>query len=206
MTVTGNYVVGTVDFPQQSGGSGSLTQQLHITGVPHYADGSPAEILSAHLYWETIATNQSQLAGVKFRGETVTPLRIASQTLAGATASCYSSGGGSGATYTMYQMVADVRRLLPLMFDANGKSTGRRLVNDADVTSNIDPETGLAYTQHTVTLPEAGTGNQVPQSAGASLVVVYRDPREPLRRILTYDGIAITPNLDGAKFVQNIRC
>ena len=58
---------------------------------------------------------------------------------------------------------------------------------------------------HTVTLPESGTGNVAPQSAGASLVVVYRDPSEPLRKILFYDGIAVLPDLAGAKMSQTIR-
>src|SRR5262249_50856899 len=58
----------------------------------------------------------------------------------------------------------------------------------------------LMCSPNTVTLPEAGTGNQVPQSAGASLVVVYRDPTEPLRRILFHDGIAVLENTAGASF------
>src|SRR4030095_1526769 len=35
-----------------------------------------------------------------------------------------------------------------------------------------------------VTLPERGTGNQLPQSAGASLLLVWRDPSQPLRTIV----------------------
>jgi hypothetical protein len=94
----------------------------------------------------------------------------------------------------MYQMKADVRKLLPLQLDANGFSTGKRLANGA----------------HTVTLPENGTGNHTPQSAGASLIVVYRDTRpanqrEPLRKIVIYDGISVLPETPGAKMSQTIR-
>ena len=42
---------------------------------------------------------------------------------------------------------ADVLRLLPVQMDANGKPTGKRLVNDADLLSNWLPP-------HTVTLPD----------------------------------------------------
>ena len=37
-------------------------------------------------------------------------------------------------------------------------------------------------------LPDAGIGNKVPATAGASLVVIYRDPSKPLRSIVLYDG------------------
>ena len=45
-------------------------------------------------------------------------------------------------------------------------------------------------TPHTVTLRE-GQADQAVQSAGATLVVVYRtlDPNEKLRRIALYDGL-----------------
>ena len=73
---------------------------------------------------------------------------------------------------------ADVLHLLKS--DPNVKKPERRLVNDADLVTN-----GLAL--NTVTLPEAGNGNNTPQSAGASLLVVYRNPAEPLRKIVVYD-------------------
>ena len=128
-------------------------------------------------------------------------VQVSPSTLSGSTASCYSSGTG----LTMFMMRADVRRLLPREFDAAGKPTGRRLVNDAELQTNIDPETDLPYPLHTVSLPERGTGNNVPQSAGVSLVVIYRDPAEPLRKILVYDGIAVLPDIGGATLSQTIR-
>src|SRR5207249_1217180 len=39
-----------------------------------------------------------------------------------------------------------------------------------------------------IKLPDAGTGNSVPSTAGATLVVVYRDPTQPLRSIVFYNG------------------
>jgi hypothetical protein len=203
---TGNYVVGSVDLPNAHSTGGFLDGAIHMSGVP-----DRAEILGAFLYWETIATNPAQLNGVKFRGhpihmDDVRVVKKSSLTLTGNTASCFSSGGGSGATYSIYMMRADVRRLLPLEVDAKGNSTRKRLVNDSDLQNFTDKDghvTPLPY--HTVTLPEAGTGNQVPQSAGASLVVIYRDPTEPLRKILLYDGIVVLPDLEGAVLQQKFR-
>jgi hypothetical protein len=48
--VTGNYVTGNVDLSQASGGGGFLQGTIHMSGVP-----ANAEILAAHLYWETAA-------------------------------------------------------------------------------------------------------------------------------------------------------
>src|SRR6185369_9434385 len=81
-------------------------------------------------------------------------------------------------------MRADVLSMLPAQMDENGHPTGRRIVNDFDLTA-----AGLPL--HSVTLPEYGVGNHSPQSAGASLFVVYRDtdPTAPLRRVVVYDGM-----------------
>ena len=91
---------------------------------------------------------------------------------------------------------ADVLRLLPLQKDVNGNLTGKRLVNDRDLFANHLP-------LHTVTLPEAGIGNRVPQSAGATLFVVYRDPTEPLTKIVLYDGASL--QAPGATMTQTLR-
>src|SRR3546814_21020682 len=66
-----------------------------------------------------------------------------------------------------------------LQKDVNGQPTGRRLVNDADL---------LSYGEqpHTVTLPQLKGQEQFPQTAGASLFVVYRNPTERLTRIVLY--------------------
>lgn len=116
--------------------------------------------------------------------------------LTGNTAACWASGGGKNAQYTASMFRADVLHLLPPQRDANGTPTGKRLVNDDDLL-----EQGLAL--NTVTLPETGTGNGVPQSAGATLFVVYRDPTEPLTKIVLYDGISV--QAPGATTTQTIR-
>ncbi len=82
---------------------------------------------------------------------------------------------------------ADVLHLLPKRFDVNGVWTGKRLVNNADLTSNRDFQ-GNPYQLHTVSLREL-TGNQAIQSAGATLVIIYRNPSEPLRKIVVNDGV-----------------
>ena len=211
--VTGNYVVGGVDLHPTSGGGGSQTGTINISG-----NFDNREVLAAYLYWETVVTDPSELTNVRFRGELidlndVEVVRTASQPLTPSFASCFSSGGGPQPTYTMMMVRADVRRLLPRQFDANGRSTGKRLVSVSDLANNIDPETNQPWPAHTVTLPESGTGNQVPQSAGASLLVIYRDPTEPLRKIVVYDNAAwgtatpsfILPNAPGAMMSQAIR-
>ena len=127
--VTGNYVVGGVDLAPASGGNGFLSGTINMSGVPQ-----DAEVLSAFLYWETIAASPAQLAGTQFRGHTIemsdtNVVQVSPSMLSGSTASCYSSGSG----LTMFMVRAHVRRLLPREFDATGKPTGRRLVNDADL-------------------------------------------------------------------------
>ena len=174
--------------------------------IPANLDGSPADILAAWLYWETIVSDPSQLAGAQFRGHDLTVVQTNKLSLTGPFASCWGSQGPNP-TFTMYQMRADVRRFLPLQYDANHRSTGKRLVNDEDLTSNNDPTTGQPFTPHKVSMPDAGMGNNAPVTAGASLVVVYRlrDSLEPLRKIVFYDGIAVLENLDGASLLQPLR-
>src|SRR4030095_5589620 len=46
---------------------------------------------------------------------------------------------------------------------------------------------------HKVSLPDSGTGNQVPESSGAGLVVIYRDASMPLTGIVLYEGFNFTP-------------
>jgi hypothetical protein len=55
-------------------------------------------------------------------------------------------------------------------------------------------DNGFVVAWHSVRLPMRN-GNQIPESAGASLVLVYRDPNEPLRKVVLYDGIDIQQSL-----------
>jgi hypothetical protein len=179
-TVPGNYAVGGVDLVPLTFKNGLRTRKILMGNqVP-----ANAEILAAFLYWETMWRGDDevleQLRGqVQFRGEKVTAIKSTTQPL---TAGCRAIGNGEW----MSIMRADVLRLLPLQLDDNGKPTGRRLVNDSDLAANgLDP--------HTVTLPDSGIFNFVPQSAGASLLVIYQDPNPaaPLTSIVVYDGLKI---------------
>jgi len=189
--VTGNYVIGGVDLDPKATSNGFVTGTVSISGVP-----ATGEVLAAYLYWETISTDIAQVNGAKFRGSPVTVVKASSTALSSSTAACWSSGGGAGATYTMTMFRADVLHLLPVQLDATGKPNGHRLVNDVDLLNN-------GFPRSTVTLPEGGTGNQVPSGAGATLFVVYRDPAESLTKIALYDGIYVQP--PGAVMNQTIR-
>src|SRR3954468_1104072 len=123
--VTGNYTVGSVDLNPKAAAGGRVSGTVSMSGVP--ADG---EILAAYLYWEMISTNVAQVDGALFRGSPITVVKASPLALNPANAPCWSSGGGSGATYTMTMFRADVLHLLPIQVNASGKPTGRRLVND----------------------------------------------------------------------------
>ena len=65
------------------------------------------------------------------------------ETLPGNTSPCWGAANQTGnARLTMFKF--DVLHLLPKLLDGDNNWTGRRLVNDADLTSNYD-ETGVAY-------------------------------------------------------------
>ena len=193
--LTGDYGVGSVDLVSKKDedessrkrdqGRSRRTGRIPMSGVPANAD-----ILAAFLYWETIAPSSQTPPDiaefVQFQGEPIKSVRVkfTRQLLTGNTGQCFASGSRSPLTLTMFR--ADVLRLLPPQLDKDGASTGKLLVNDADLRRNHLP-------LHTVTLPERGKGNVVPDSAGASLVVVYQDPAQPLRKIVLYDGLHIAP-------------
>ena len=142
--------------------------------------------------WETITlTAQPTQARVKFRGQElalddVVAVKKASKDLANNTATCWSSG----TPLTMTEFRVDVLRLLPVRMDKDNKATTKRLVNHTDLVAH-------GQTPLTVTLP-IRSGNQIPESAGASVVAVYKnpDPTTPLRKIVFYDGIHIQDSVD----------
>ena len=135
---------------------------------------------------------------MKFRGvnidiTNVLTVKETSQPLTGETASCWSVG----VPLTMHHYRADVLRLLPMKLDSTNQPTGKRIVNDADLAAHSLPP-------HTVTLPVTAD-NTIPESAGASLVVVYREdpdpgatPTESLRKIVIYDGMHIQTSINEA--------
>src|SRR5215471_9955437 len=137
--VTGGYAAGSVDLDPKTAAGGVVTGTVPMNGMN--AVPADAEIIGAYLYWEMITTNVAQVDGAKFRGLPITVVKASPLALTPANAPCWSSGGGSGATYTMTMFRADVFHLLPIQVDANGKPTGRRLVNDADLRSSGLPLT-----------------------------------------------------------------
>ena len=208
--VTGNYVAGGVDLnptinpPVNGLGTGTIP----MSGVPAGAD-----IIGAFLYWESIyAPGAQPTAGARFRGSLLDaavawPAGVPGlngttfgRALPGNnTSSCWGSANVPGSQLTMFR--ADVLRLLPKLFDAAGTWTGKYLVNDADLASNVDL-TGTVYAPHSVTLPESN-GNHAVQSAGAALVVIYRNPAEPLTKVVLYDGVYA--QVQGNALAQTLR-
>ena len=169
--VTGNYVVGGVDFTPAANPpvGGFATGTLNISGVPAGAD-----IVAAFLYWEQIFTpvsGQSATAGVAFQGTPISPtaIKASSFPVGDNPATCWGAAGSRTAVVGEFR--ADVLYLLTKRFDANHTWTGKYVANG----------------NYTVTLPEL-SGTHAIQSAGATLVIVYRDPSQPLQKIVFYDG------------------
>jgi hypothetical protein len=194
-TVTGDYVVASVDLLPTDTVVETVTGTIQVSGVP---DG--ADILAAYLVWETIWSPSGEdletlNAKARFRGQPVTAIRSKTVQLTGNLSQCWSNGGDN-----LSMMSADVLRLLPPQLDEEGRPTGKRLVNHADLQAYQDALGGQWVLD--VTLAERGSGNQLPQSAGASLIVIYRDPdpnpysippvaSTPLRTIVLYDGAQV---------------
>jgi len=193
-TIPGNYAVGGVDLVPLSFKNGLRTRKILMGNqVP-----ANAEILAAFLYWETMWRGQENAVDplndqVKFRGQRVTAIKSTRQPV---TPGCRAIGDAEW----MGIMRADVLRLLPLQLDDKGEPTGRRLVNDADLAAN-------KLTPHSVTLPDSGIFNFVPQSAGASLLVIYQDPNQaaPLTSIVVYDGLNVQARTTNNDTVLPIR-
>jgi VCBS repeat-containing protein len=180
--------------------TGLATGTISIAGVP-----TDADIVGAYLYWETIFTPtclQSNPDGTcaqwfnpadsaQFNGNPISPTarKATSLTLSSITpnpATCWSSAGNSAAVVTMFR--ADVLPLLPKRFDANNQWTGKYYANGS----------------HTVSLLETA-GNHSVNSAGATLVLVYRDPAQPLRKIVIFDGLYVLPDASGVALSQSLR-
>src|SRR5499427_6301396 len=168
--LTGNYTVGSVDLDPKTASGGFVSGTIHMNMDMNNAVPQDAEVVGAYLYWEMITTNVAQVDGAQFRGQPMTVVKASPLNLTPANAPCWSSGGGSGATYTMTMFRADVFHLLPIQ--PNGPLAGHRLVNDQDLTNGGFPLT-------TVTLPNGNSGNQIPSAAGATLLVVYRLASDP---------------------------
>jgi hypothetical protein len=182
--VTGDYVVGgwVEGAPDGSGyAPGTITipdpkQQPYlqsgvVAGVP-----KGAEVVAAYLYWATVESNQSSLAGKQafFNNYAITGATLGNLNAPVS----WSSGGCSGSALgskTMRTYRADVRPYLPLDTDSTSSTFGALLGNG----------------QFNVRLADSGSnGNTAPFALGATLVVIYRvlSPQVPLNAIVLYDG------------------
>jgi len=178
--VTGDYVTGSVDLQPQQAVAGRSTGIIPITGVPANAD-----ILAAFLYWQTITDGDPTSISARFRDDEIGSfaVKVGQSPVNPSTAPCWAKQGSATAIATTWRV--DVLRSLPIGHIATAANFRKRLVNDADLLAQgEDP--------HRVFLPDSGTGNQLPESAGASLVVIYRHPDSPLTGIVLYEGFNFT--------------
>jgi hypothetical protein len=186
--ITGDYRVGSIDLSNPVGNF--VTGDIHFNNALGNAVPANADVVAAFLYWEmiTLAPAPPSLAGARFRDQDIStiakqlgPAKLLTQE----TSPCWT--GEAGDVFEMRGYRADVLRFLHVPVDANGNATGKRLVNDVDyiAAAAIDP----SVVPLRVTLPEA-SGNQVPSSAGASLMVIYKDqdPTKPLKSVVIYNG------------------
>jgi hypothetical protein len=198
--VTGDFVQGSVDLTPQANptdANGLATGTLTISGVPKDAD-----IVGAYLYFEQIfsavnGVNPSPAVQFKAPNATTasmispTALKVSAFQLTSNPATCWGAAGTSGAWVADYR--ADVLSLLskrndPVPPQGTGKWTGKYIVNG----------------QYAVSLPEI-SGNKSVQSAGATLVIIYRDPasQPALRKVLIYDGAY--PQPEGTTMLEMLR-
>ena len=151
--MTGDYVVAGVNL-RGTGVGGFASSSISITGVPAHSD-----VIAAYLYWETVETSSTLGAGavgatfgVDDSGAPNSISSIAQLLTVNGTTPCWSSGGATG-----------------------GGSQHRLAVYRADVLGFLPANPNTSYQ---VTLADAGTGNVVPSTAGASLVLIYRTTLE----------------------------
>ncbi len=178
--VTGNYVVGGVDFPP-GGGSGRIL----IGSDTRNAVPADSDVVAAYLYWEDLTPRTQKVAPAYFRGQLIASAKASRLVSPPGGASCFGAVGSNVRNLTMLR--ADVLALLPKQYDANNQWTGRYLANGA----------------HDVSMGTPGGGNTLATVAGASLVIVYRNLGEPLRKIAFYDGVHAMA--EGAMMSQTLR-
>ncbi len=128
---------------------------------------SSASPVAAYLLWATVAASGNQTAGLtgaQFRNSDLAPVT----TVVTGTSPCWSNGGGTGggSGRTEYLYRADVIKLFPVV-------DGKYAINGTHSLKLVDV---------------GGGGNQVPFTLGATLLVVFRDVKEPYRAIVVYDG------------------
>src|ERR1700751_6233798 len=179
--VTGDYVVAGVVL-RGLGVNGFATKQFTMpdaNAVPSTGVPPGSYVVGAFLYWETVESSQTALAGQNgffrpvFPGGPATGYPITGVVLGNPNAPVsWSSGGCSGnaqGSKTMRVYGADVRSLLPSDSQGNFLPNGTYEVRLADSGSN---------------------GGSAPLTLGASLIIIYRalTPAFPLTSVIIYDG------------------
>ena len=164
--VTGNYFAYGVPL-KGTGVNGFATRDIDVLAGSVPVGG---QAIAAHLYWSTVTSTSSPLAGLTGSTFREKPLDGVGKALnPSGTSPCWSSGGGTG----------------------NSQGSKILVLYHADVLSFFEKD-GNGELQvngkHQVKLPDSGGGNGTPFTLGASLVVVYRTAADPLRSIVLYDG------------------
>jgi hypothetical protein len=168
-SVVGDYAIGNIDLSQTAPTEGFVNGTIDMNGlVPANAD-----ILAAFLYWQTITDGVDLPPLAKFRDQDIHSVSMSSAP--SSFDNCWVPSNSSGA-FTLTAQRADVLQLLPLEFDGP-ISTGRRLLTDLRVS-----------------LPDAGLDSSIsPQTAGASLFVLFRDPdrTKDAKKVVVSDGLFV---------------
>lgn len=195
--VTGDYAMAGVGL-RGTGQSGWATGTLNMTGVPCTsgpgafstepcsANGAIAsDIVAAFLYWETEETTQATTASGYFDGNAIT----GSATGTVNNPSCDGSNGSVGASGTYAHVYrADVLPFLAI-----------------DTVNSVH----LANGKHTIKFADSGKSGTLPNTNGATLVVVYKvvvpgNPGIfPLKSVVFYDG-SYTLAKSTAAFTQTV--
>src|SRR5262245_15476218 len=175
--VTGDYVVRGTSL-WRKGIKGQATSSIVISGV----DEDNVDILAAFLYVQTAEREQwSGIDHAMFRGNDLGPGNNSFAKALNwekATPPCWSFVWKGWRRMVTYR--ADVLRFLPV------KANGKIGVNGGH--SIRVPDSGHFYTNDDDEDDRELSTEIGPRAFGASLVIVYRDPRQPLKSIVIYDG------------------
>ena len=168
----GDYAVDGVGL-EGAGQGGLATGTITIAGVPVNQPDlrDDGHVVAAFLYAQVVSADgpDAGMAGATFRGF---PLNSADGPLGqvlnpAGTAPCWSSGGGTGG--------GGVKRTYNYRFD---------ILRTFDTVDGKPQVNG----SHFVQLPDMGSWNSTPRALGASVVVVYSVPNQPLNAVVLYDG------------------
>ena len=177
--ITGDYVVRGTSL-WRKGGRGIAKTNIKTSGFPE----DHVDVLAAFLYVQTAERQQeSGIDHLKFEGNDLGPAGASMAKALNwdlATMPCWNPKRGN---YRLVTYRADVLRFLRVKRNGKLAVNGEHAIqmpdaarvrdNDEDDDDEIDSD---------------GPGQSGPRPVGASLVVIYRDPKQPLKAIVIYDG------------------